>query len=290
MDLKQLYWNMICEFNTRRQVKQLKHEIKQNKPIILIHQPGRVGSMTIRKTTESLGLPSAIYHTHFINPETNKKQHEFYNEHLGKVNQRHMRIAKVLGEAILSGRYQGTLKVIVTVRDPLRRELSNFMLDVEKYYRKNFFTDYSNGAISINEVQELFLNSRRELTRDNWFDDDVKTPFNIDIFTQEFDHNKKYNIYRNGNVELLLFRLEDISEVIQTAFKDYFGIEPKQIVSRHLSGSRSMEDLCYREISDKLKFNTDFLDQIYQTDYARFFYSNDERADFCQSWGKVQEA
>jgi hypothetical protein len=56
----------------------------------------------------------------------------------------------------------------------------------------------------------------------NWFDNEPKTVFGIDVFSSSFLLDKGHKIYNGNNSDMLLIKLEKLDECAKEAFNVFW--------------------------------------------------------------------
>jgi len=161
---------------------------------------------------------------------------------------------------------------ISLVREPIGRNLSAFFQNLHL----NEFRDEA-------EAQALFrrfLDTYPHLQPLTWFDREFGAQLGIDIFDRPFDRQAGYVHLRGRNT--VIFRIDCPDEVKSRVLSDILG---RRIdVGRENDGS----DKDYRERYEAVKslavFPRGFTDMMYDSKFARHFWSEDERAAFRARW------
>lgn len=91
-------------------------------PPILVYQMGKVGSRTVYRTLESLGLPSPIYHVHVLSPDGIRATWARYHK-IGAEMPIHLIAGKEVRRR-LDRHPEGEWQVVTLVRDPVARQIS----------------------------------------------------------------------------------------------------------------------------------------------------------------------
>ena len=93
--------------------------------------------------------------------------------------------------------------------------------------------------------------------------------------------------YDDGNVRLLIIRLENSSDVWGSAVTEWYGekrfSEPPEMVKSNETAD-SLVGALYKEVVSSIVFDPELVEEIYSTQYAKHFYSEDELAKFKRKW------
>ena len=129
---------------------------------------------------------------------------------------------------------------------------------------------------SIKETCEIFLDAIVDNKTDefSWFDYEIKSYFDIDVYSEPFDIEKGYSVYSNGNVELLLIKLERISE-LENVIKSFLNNVEFRLIRNNSSDSKIYRFL-YSDIKKNIHASDKYMDYYINNSKALNFYSADE--------------
>ena len=173
----------------------------------------------------------------------------------------------------------GPLRVITLVREPVANNISMFF-EVFDHYAQ---TTFEASTMSVDEMIALFLDRymhRRPLT---WFDAELKTTLGIDVFRHPFDTELGYAVIRQENVALLVLKMELDDHAKAEAVAGFLGLQDLELVRSNVSRHRPHGD-AYAEFRRRIRVPARLLEDLYESKYARHFYSESERAAFRQRW------
>lgn len=221
-----------------------------NNEIILVYQPGKVASTSICSSIQRYGRNVLQCHI------------------LSEISYRGDNLYKLLN---LKGG-----KIISLVRDPVARRISEMWQNITNIQRYSTEVDFS-------EVEKYYFDSQFENTEFYWFEDEMKKTFNIDVFTYPFDKEKGYIIIKQGNIELLLMKMEKLNE-LEKIIGDFLEIE-----DFHLQNDNIGKEKLYRFAFDEYKKNFiishERLFEIYKDNkYMKHFYTEYECEALYKKW------
>lgn len=287
---KQLLYSVRTELNTRRLLTKLRRDLAGNNPLLLVHQMGRVGSMTLVNTLRTMDLPWPIYHTHYLNPSNLAYNIERRKKVQWYVWQRHLRVAGLLSDAIAQKRKQRDWYIVSTVREPVGRNLSNFILDIERFHIHDFFRRYEQGQISIEETLQVFFREFNHDAHTDWIRDELNANFDLDIYSEPFDPSQGYQILHHGNVHVLILQIERFNDVFRKALEDFFGRPAPQAPRHtHISSEDARAGSAYRAMLERIRLPQSYIDRLYDSQYMRHFYTPDQIEDFRRKWQKQDD-
>lgn len=172
------------------------------------------------------------------------------------------------------------LRVITLVRDPVAHNVSLFFQVFDQYVGKTIEqSDYD-----VEDLIRVFLERyvySRPLT---WLDAELKATLGIDVFRHEFPTDSGYSVINSGNVSLLILKseLDDVRKA--EAISSFLGLNKFEIVRSNVTGDKS-HGRQYEEFKKRIRIPEALLEELYESKYARHFYSEEERAQFRARWG-----
>ena len=177
------------------------------------------------------------------------------------------------------------LHVITGARNPLERGLSVF------FHEFNVLCELKSRQIP-DQPEDLYSEITERIQRDFagevYFFNKFKQNLHVDVYQYPFDFSKGYQIIEEDNVRLLIIRLENLNEVWEKAVTEWLGEE--RLSGKSITLQRANEAATkpianlYKEVSSRIKFAPAFIEEIYSTQYAKHFYSEDELFRFKQKW------
>ena len=268
----------------QRELKLLAIPYKDFKkiPPILVYQSGKVGSSTVVDSLKSLDLKNPVYHLHYLS-----------NESIAKKDIGKPKYSKALRSKMDS--YESledvNWKIISLTRDPIAIAISSLFQNLGLNYQKERFLD--NNQIDISLVLAHLESSLKNFHNSqfcSWFDRELKTVFNIDVYNYPFDRDLGYSIIKQGNIDILIIRLEDLNSSGGQAIATFLNLpKPVPIISSNVGSQKKYRDI-YKRVKDNLTVDSQVCDLIYSSKYVRHFYSKKQIADFTDKWSKQKIA
>ena len=278
--LKYLKANIKNKLRAFRQVKFVT--FNDNEPPILLYQMGKVGSSSIYRTLQQSGIKNPIYQVHYLSDDLTAQK--IKHSKVGKFPY-HLELGSALQKKIPKKRIK--VKIISLVREPVSREISNFFQNhwfvSSDIYDERGIIDSKKAAEYLDKVlsaphtfDDMF----------NWFDRELKSVFNIDIFTHNFNPEDGYLIINDENADVLIIRLEDLSEkgfkIISEFLELPFKLSPVTANIR----LQSEHSESYKKVKKTIKLDPAVCEKIYESRFVRYFYSRNEISEFIQQWTK----
>jgi glycosyltransferase involved in cell wall biosynthesis len=235
--------------------------------IVPVMTMGKTASKSIchsLKLLEKNALPVQVYHIHLMNPET-------ISENLpeGLPNQSHAAVGLSLKHLFDKYNKYFIWKFIAGVREPISASLSGVFEN---------WPDISEQDIV--EKMNIVLDYKL-----NYFTKQYLESIWVDIFNYDFDHDKKYLIIKHENVNILLYRIEELSLIFPNAMEEFLGI-PNLQLSRINIGEQKKYAKRYLAAKKELRFDEDWLLKIYDSSLTKHFYTPAEISQFIKKWRK----
>ncbi|NOH04657.1 MAG: hypothetical protein HND47_23150 [Chloroflexi bacterium] len=254
---------------------------------VIIFQPGKVGSVTVQKSLEhaySRRLISnvAIYHVHALNQLDEREGFIIRTrrnpaESLSLINE-----WRKLREEIVAYS-QRKWYVINLVRDPVALKVSALfqLLDqhVPDWQERN-----NEGSLTTSDLNNLFFSTQEFgfTGLDQWYDNQVKKLWGLDVYSQPFPHEMGYQIFQKKNIKFMIIRLEDLNRVAEQAFNEFLGLKKFEVINMNVGDDKPYAKL-YNEFK-KRPLPEEYLLRGYQTRYANHFYTPNEIEIFRRRW------
>lgn len=236
---------------------------------IMIFQPGKVGSSTIRKSL--FNINRKCNHIHVINSK-NRLIDSYKNKSYDK-----------LAEAWKKNyKKDDMIKIISLVRDPLARNIS--------YFFELFHDDFIVGDLPKKKIYESIINYIKVDSlygkygyEFEWFNLEIKELFDIDIYQYNFDRDKGYMVIKKGDVELLLLTMEKMNDN-EKVIADFVEDSNFKLVNSNV-GSEKEYKYAYKEVLNNIVIDKEILDFYYKdNEYMDYFYTEEQKKAFRKRW------
>ena len=171
------------------------------------------------------------------------------------------------------------LKVITLVREPVANNVSMFFQLLRQYVGP----DVEPSECATDRLIDIFIKQYMHARPLTWLDAEVKTSFGIDIFQHPFPIEQGYTTITRENVSLLVLRCELDDRTKSRAIADFLGIDAFEIVRSNLRSDQPEAEK-YREFKRMIRMPPALLELMYDSKFARHFYSSEERDRFRTRW------
>jgi hypothetical protein len=119
------------------------------------------------------------------------------------------------------------------------------------------------------------------------FDEQIKGGLGIDIYDYKFERRRGYSIIKEGNIEILLYRMESLSNIFSQAMEEFLGISDLKLLETNVTSKRTYGN-AYKRMREDVRFDTSFLSEVYSSELVRYFYTEEEISKFRSYWTKEE--
>jgi hypothetical protein len=116
-----------------------------------------------------------------------------------------------------------------------------------------------------------------------WLDFEFKTIFGIDIYKKPFPVYQGYTVITRGRTHLLILRCELDDQAKAQAISNFLGIKELEIKRSNIASEKEYAQQ-YADFKQQINVPPALLDEMYNSKYARHFYSIEERNQFRARW------
>ena len=269
---------------------------------VLVYTMGKVGSTAVAESLESTGADYTIYHLHWLVPERLRLDEALFKsavkKYRGTAVERRLRPQYIWQGQYLSSRVRkpapdgGRWKVITLIRDPVARNVSSFFENME-LFEYDYVAKMQSGREGelVAELMDLFRkkyvdgSEAAHVDADplTWFDEELKTVFDVDVFAKDFPFERGFDIYEGRLADVLMIKLEDLGACIGAAFERFLGLEGVALQRSNVGTEKDYAPL-YRRFLDVFEIPDGYLDRVYNSKVSRHFYTGEELAKFRSRW------
>ena len=263
------------------------YDILSKPSLVWLYQPGKIGSVTIHKSNLSNDC-----HLHSLAYAFNDG---------GDV--------PATCKDIIAKIRENPVKIITGVREPISRDISLFFqttdLGIWPVIRWGssslyLFGDYSrNSQLDVQilkkricvwekSLNHTFEHISREIIENradefSWFDYEIKALLGVDIYEHPFDKEKGYTIIEQGNIKILLYKCEKLSQ-LESVIGCFIG-KPGFLLNNANQGDEKVYSYVYRGFREKVKLQKEYFDYYYgDNPRLKHFYTDIEIERFKDRW------
>lgn len=262
------------------------YRLKENDPVFLIYQMGKVGSSSIYKALKEQHLSVPVYQLHYLEQIQLQESISWHNTKNFPQFPEHLLLSEAMGKFMLKNQHKIKWKIISLARDPIALQASIIFQNLVEV----FSTALEKDRVNLQKATELIIKDLSDFkTRKshflNWFDNEIKKVFGIDIYDYPFDKECGYSIIRNDTVDILLIKYEKLAECFTDAFGEFSGTKDIQLPRANV-GIEKQYGTDYNKLTQSLKLPGSLCRDIYATKLVQHFYSPQEIDIFMKKWSK----
>ena len=243
--------------------------ILRKQPII-VHQMGKVGSMSIFTSLKKQGC--WVFHTHSLSFEqiTAALKNGDSNNPWGKWLWLHNHFVKKRKPA----------KYITLFRDPVARAISRYFENLDEHAGKKD----AHHHLSLAEITEVFL-QRPDFFYEQftWFDRQIKAVLGIDVFQITFPKEKGTIHITKDNVDLLVIKSEADDRVKERCLAEFLQLDHFKLERANTSGDKAFGKI-YKEFLQTIALPPKLIDDCYNAQVVRHFYTEEEIEQMRSRW------
>ena len=248
---------------------------------IFVYSNGKAGTSTITSTLAGSGNRPVIQ-VHTLSPRRIEENLSWHHEH-----------GRPIPSALLNARYWFTkfndpqirgITIISSVRDPVATNVSSFFQNIDAWYddiqRLN-----SDIHERFDDVATRFYNDFPHDIALNWFDTELKSSTELNVYSKPFTGGS-IQTSCNDRFRLAVLRLEDFDEPsIQASIADFLHYPHIQWSTVNRSDDK-VYFRAYEDFKRLFRPTEDYLQRMYNSKFARHFYSESEIENFISKWRK----
>ena len=169
--------------------------------------------------------------------------------------------------------------VICPVREPLSRNVSAFFQN----FKRDTNYDFSERLWTASELCQLFLENYPHNVCLEWFDNDFRKTFQVDVFAKPFPIHRKWETYRRSSVHVLVYRA-DLEHTEQlNVISRFIGFKIESWNYSNRSEDKEYRD-AYQSFYNSVKLPDVYVSIMCKSRFCRHFWSDEEIAAFSKKW------
>jgi hypothetical protein len=256
-------------------------------PPVLIYRMGKVGSQSIVASLRAAKIPQHVLAVHFLSGDVDRVRGLREQNRTSAVPY-HLLLGAAVGKSVRENPGR-PCRIITLVRDPVAFVVSNLFERADRVGDIQSHGGHVDPEKAHRHLDDKFRRLGGTNYMNNWFDRELKRVFGIDVFTEPFPVDRGYAVFKNGPVEALVLRLEDLSEVGPQVLADFLELdEPLRLVRRNCRDD-SRDGAAYEQVLSRLRLNESTCRGIYGCRIARHFYSEELIERFVLKWTRPSD-
>lgn len=147
-------------------------------------------------------------------------------------------------------------------------------------YPSSGFVDDGYG---LDEFQDKFLEEFPHFHVLRWFDMHFRDGLGIDVFEHDFDAQRGHSAFSDGRFDVLVLKLERPDADKQAAIAEFLDYDDFELRRYNTSQDRDYAEK-YARFKKSVDLPERYLDEMYESRYARHFYTEEEISEFRCRW------
>jgi hypothetical protein len=278
------------------------------RPPLLVYQMGKVGSTTVLtslKAAADVQARYSIHHVHWLSPARLRQEESVYKRALANYRgpwlqrqrfyPQYVWLGQTLSGRIRKGRSVPRWTIITLCREPIARNMSSFFQNLETLLSYDYRSRLRAATrdVVLEELRRLYCEKYLDdevvepydANPLNWFDRELKTVFDVDVYAEPFCHERGYMTYETPRARVLLLRLKDFARHHGEPVKAFLGSRDVRLLDANTRESKAYADV-YETFSKTARLPIEYVDRMYRSKYARHFYTQEEIARFYDKWSR----
>lgn len=174
------------------------------------------------------------------------------------------------------------INIICPIREPVSRNISSYFHDYEAITGRSPADNNTSLEELIDQFYKINHNERGLI----WFDDEFYRLLNINVYDYEFPKSQGFQHIVKGRFNILIYKLELPDEKKVQIISDFFNLKNFSIRRVNEGKQKKYRDI-YNAFLTNFVVKDNYLDNMYNSKYAKHFYSTDEIDKFRAKWKKL---
>ena len=176
------------------------------------------------------------------------------------------------------------MQVITLTREPVAHTLSVFLWHLDGQFDSETQSNRERWPEILQKLVDKFDSFDGETDHHaNWFDIELLSVFDVDVYAKPFPHQDGYVLLENDRARTLVLRFEDLSRAFAPGIRELLNGADVPLMRTNTTEDTGRGDLG-RYLKQNLKLSSATLTRLYGTRFARQFYSEEERQRFTNRW------
>ena len=177
------------------------------------------------------------------------------------------------------------VKVVCPIREPLARDVSEFFFSyVHKY--PNLLANADLGELKVlltdSKPNGVYPPPARRAGV-HWFDKQFRPQMRIDVYKQPFPKDRKWQIYRRGFTQVLVYRIDLKRSERVKLISRFLGIQLAEIRLENAAKDKNYAEL-YSRFRESVKLPEHYIGRMHNSRFAQHFWSPQELKAAADKW------
>lgn len=172
------------------------------------------------------------------------------------------------------------INIISLIRDPIGRNISGMFFDrlgPNSILPSSLYFPLKNNFDKMNIYLYNYTQNKVFI---NWFENYFNPLVGFNVYDLDFDKVSGYSIYNNGNINILLLKLEKLNDNYKEAFSNFYGFN----IKISMNSSNVQKNEFYNEYKKQTKLSKEYVNSMYDNKYVKHFYTDYEINKFKEKW------
>lgn len=251
------------------------------KPTLLVYQMGKVGSTNLARELAQQDTTINVFQVHRMDEAYIKNLYAQYRLNSQSPYFFSNFVGREIRKKVFNSENGAEIKILCAVREPISRNISHFFQDIER------FTPRKPLPSSVDDLRGIFIEKFEHKYPEDWFDKEFKVVTGIDVLNEGFDRKAGFQIYRNGRIKALVYKIESTnSEGFLEEFQSFTGLSYESSAKHNVGGSKKYGDL-YSAFKSGMRLPSKFCEEQYASRYATTFYTPEELLVFQNKFSDI---
>ena len=256
------------------------------RPPILVLTVGKVGSTSVVSALRRVGIPHVV-HLHAVTPDGAGYHRQRYLAERRRSGQPDLPVSRHVDHADHYGRWatrslpHGQRWPLITlVRDPVARNLSS------RFARfRGDAAQQLEAAGKLDEfVHESLLEQDRWTRSLDWFDQEVRPVFGLDLWSGPSLADRGHVVLENQRSRMLVLKLERLDQDGPAALREFLGLRDEPTLGRERRSADHPRGVAYRRFCRSFVLPADVAERVYGDPRLQHLYSAEEIAGMRERW------
>ena len=162
--------------------------------------------------------------------------------------------------------------MITPVREPIARNVSLFFENLLEFHIP---ADSHPDLYNVEKLSDIFIKEVRHSTALTWFDVEMKAMLGIDVYRYLFPKEKGFLTIKEGNIDLLLLKIEIDKLIKEQAIAEFLNIENFHLIEENVAKNKIYAKM-YQKFIQNVNLPLWYIETMCRSKYIRHFYSDGE--------------
>lgn len=244
---------------------------------ILVFTMAKVGSLSVYFSLKKSTSRPSIFHIHSLNEDEVKEgvqlcfENNIYPGSKSPVFLINRKIIKKMKP----------YKIICLFRDPIERNISAFF-EVFELHTGEKTAEFTGDFEKMKLLYYEKLNHTFPL---NWFEKQFFEATDINVFDYNYNKEKGYQLLKKDHIEVLLINSNVTDSLKEELICDFCDLKTFNLKNRNVSSTKEYADY-YKEFKNNIKFSKEYLNKLYDSNYAKHFFSEKHIENQKEKWSE----